>query len=151
MLSQGSKARKKALQRYEALAKVDITRIALERTKLEKALPPPSPSIKNLHMHSGCCDDNCNVMEKTNYTEEEPGAEDVKPAEDYGTILKQNGGYVREADEDEDDEDTDSDLDAMLEGFETSDNIFEDNLEHLKKDKRLAKLKVDVAENALKA
>ena len=37
----------------------------------------------------------------------------------------------------------------MLEGFETSDNLFEDNLEHLK-DKRLAKLKVDVAENALK-
>ena len=144
-----AKLRKKALQRYEALAKVDITRIALERTKLEKALPPPSSSIENLHMHSGCCDDNCNVMEKTNYTEEEPGAEDVKPAEDYGTILKQNGGYVREADEDEDDEDTDSDLDAMLEGFETSDNIFEDNLEHLK-DKRLAKLKVDVAENALK-
>ena len=35
------------------------------------------------------------MMEKTNYTEEEPGAEDVKPAEDYGTILKQNGGYVR--------------------------------------------------------
>ena len=39
-----AKLRKKALQRYEALAKVDITRIALERTKLEKALPPPSPS-----------------------------------------------------------------------------------------------------------
>ena len=41
------------------------------------------------------------------------------------------------------------DLDAMLEGFETSNNIFEDNLEHIK-NKRLAKLKLDVAENALK-
>ena len=144
-----AKLRKEALRRYEALSKVDITRIALERTKLEKFLPVPSPSIDHLHIHSGCCDDDCNAIEKTTYTEEEAEPEDVKPMAEYGKILKQKGGYVREADVDEDDEDTDSDLDAMLEGFETSDNIFEDNLEHLK-DKRLAKLKVDVAEKALK-
>ena len=71
---------------------------------------------------------------------------------EYEKKLTKIGGYVRENDKDEnsdDGSDTDSDLDAMLEGFETSNNIFEDNLDHIK-NKRLAKLKLDVAENALK-
>ena len=48
MLSQRKQSFKKALQRYEALAKVDITRIALERTKLEK------PCHHHLHLLKIC-------------------------------------------------------------------------------------------------
>ena len=150
-----AKSRSKALKRREAFEKVDITRIALERRKVAKNLPTPSSSIERLHIHSEDCTSDCTML----YNEEEDVNDNNNnnmitnnSMKEYEKKLTKIGGYVRENDKDEnsdDGSDTDSDLDAMLEGFETSNNIFEDNLEHIK-NKRLAKLKLDVAENALK-